>query len=32
MVLEEADRTPEEASRINPGIKGMVSAKENPPC
>lgn len=29
---EEADRTPEEASRINPGLKGMESAKENPSC
>lgn len=32
MVLEEADRTPEEAARINPGLKRMVSAKKNPSC
>lgn len=30
LTTEEADKTPEEASRINPGLKGMVSAKENP--
>lgn len=29
---KKADRTPKKASRINPGLKGMVSPKENPSC